>query len=192
MSRVGNKPIHVPDAVKVTLSGREVSVEGPKGKLVFEHHEVIAVCEDNENKCLLVQRPNNERLSRSLHGTTRSLIANMVEGVANGFERKLELYGVGYSATLNGRKLSLVCGRANPAELMVPDGIEVEVSMAQSRGDNDPARFVVRGCDKQKVGQFAAQCRSARKPEPYKGKGIRYAGERIIRKVGKAFAGAGG
>jgi large subunit ribosomal protein L6 len=141
---------------------------------------------------VIVERPDDERLSRSLHGTTRSLIANMIAGVVGGFEKKLELYGVGYSVALQGKNLSLTCGFSHPIMLAVPEGVQVEITTPQARGDSEPARFAVRGCDKQRVGEFAARCRRARKPEPYKGKGVRYAGEHITRKVGKAFAGAGG
>jgi large subunit ribosomal protein L6 len=191
MSRIGNKPIPVPDGVKITINDRKIDVEGPKGKLSFTHHELIEVALEDDGKTVMVRRPNDEREARSLHGLTRSLVANMVEGVTKGYEKKLELYGVGFSVTLQGDKLSFVCGYANTVVKQVPAGLEVEVTTAQARGDNDPARFAIRGCDKQRVGEFAAQCRRVRKPEPYKGKGFRYAGERIVRKVGKAFAGAG-
>jgi large subunit ribosomal protein L6 len=190
MSRVGNQPIPVPDNVKVAISGRRIDIEGPKGKLSMEHHELMRVRVDAERKCVLVERPNDQRMARSLHGTTRSLIANMVQGVANGYERGLELYGVGYSVAVQGRNFSLTCGYSHPIVLTIPAGVEVDVATPQARGDTEPARFKVRGCDKQAVGEFAARCRKARKPEPYKGKGVRYAGERIVRKVGKAFAGA--
>lgn len=192
MSRIGKKPIPLPGGVKVTIDGRQVSVEGPKGKLSLEHHRLVSVRMEEDGKTMLVERASDERLARSLHGLTRSLVANMVEGVLNGYEKKLELYGVGYSATLQGAKMALVCGFSNPVVLDVPEGIKVEVTAPQARGDSEPARFTIRGCDKQMVGEFAARCRRARKPEPYKGKGVRYAGERIVRKVGKAFAGAGG
>ncbi len=190
MSRIGKKPVVVPSGVKVAVDGRTIRVEGPKGKLAFEHHRTIKVKVDGSQ--VLVERPDNERLSRSLHGTTRNLVANMVEGVSKGFEKKLELYGVGYSVVLQGKNFSLTCGFANAITLQVPDGVQVEVTTPQARGDTEPARFTVKGCDKQQVGEFAARCRRARKPEPYKGKGVRYAGEHITRKVGKAFAGAGG
>jgi len=192
MSRIGKKPIPVPAGAKLAIHGRVVSVEGPKGKLTWEHHERMAVRLDDEAKRVIVERPDDERFSRSLHGLTRSLIANMIEGVTEGFRKDMELYGVGFSVSLQGKTLSLVCGYANPILLTVPEGVTVEVATAQARGDNEPARFSISGCDKQVVGEFAARCRRARKPEPYKGKGVRYAGERIIRKVGKAFAGTGG
>ena len=192
MSRIGKKPIPVPANVKLTLNGRLINVEGPKGKLSWEHHERMTVRIDDESKCVLVERPDDERFSRSLHGLTRSLIANMVTGVTDGYRKDMELYGVGFSVALQGQSLSLVCGYANAIVLAVPDGVAVEIGTPQARGDNDPAKFSIGGCDKQLVGEFAARCKRARKPEPYKGKGIRYAGERITRKVGKAFAGVGG
>lgn len=191
MSRIGNKPISVPSGVKVAISNRTVNVEGPKGKLSFTHHELMEVQLSDDGTTITVARPNDEREARSLHGLTRTLIDNMIVGVTQGYEKKLELYGVGFSANLQGNKLSFVCGYANTVVKDVPAGIEVEVTTPQARGDNDPARFTIRGCDKQMVGEFAAQCRRVRKPEPYKGKGFRYADERIVRKVGKAFAGAG-
>jgi large subunit ribosomal protein L6 len=190
MSRVGKKPVPVPAGVKVAVDGRTVKVEGPKGKLSSEFHPSMKVRLDGGQ--VIVERPDDERLSRSLHGTTRSLIANMIAGVVGGFEKKLELYGVGYSVALQGKNLSLTCGFSHPIMLAVPEGVQVEITTPQARGDSEPARFAVRGCDKQRVGEFAARCRRARKPEPYKGKGVRYAGEHITRKVGKAFAGAGG
>ncbi len=192
MSRIGNKPVSVPDAVKVALIDGTINVEGPKGKLSWSYHPLMSVAFDEESKTVVVSRPDDEAEARSLHGLTRSLIANMVQGVTAGYERGLELYGVGFSATLQGKTLSLLCGYSHPVVLTIPDGVEIDITTPQARGDTDPARWVVRGCDKQLVGEVAARCRRARKPEPYKGKGIRYAGERIVRKVGKAFAGAGG
>lgn len=192
MSRVGQKPIPIPDGVKVGLNGRTVSVEGPVGKLSWTHRPEITVRMDDDGRALLVRRGGNDRLSRSLHGLTRSLIANMVEGCAKGFEKALELYGVGYSVQLQGQRLSLTCGYSHPAVFDVPEGLSVEVQALQARGDSEPARFTVRGADKQAVGEFAARLRRARPPEPYKGKGVRYAGEYVRRKVGKAFVGAGG
>ena len=192
MSRIGNKPIPLPANVKFTLNGREISIEGPKGKMTWAHHERMSVCVDEETKSVIVKRADDERFSRSLHGLTRSLIANMIEGVNEGFRKDMELYGVGFSATVQGKTLSLVCGYAHPVQLKISDGLTVEVVTPSARGDNDPAKFSISGIDKQAVGEFAARCKRVRKPEPYKGKGVRYAGERIVRKVGKAFAGAGG
>ncbi len=192
MSRIGLKPIPVPNGVKVSVQDRTVSVEGPKGKLSWTHRPEVSLSMDEGAKQVTVARDGDSRLARSLHGLTRSIVANMVHGCAEGFQKDLEVYGVGYGIQLQGRTLSIQCGLSHPAVFEVPEGLEVEVTIAQARGDTDPARMFVRGADKQAVGEFAARVRRARKPEPYKGKGIRYAGEYVRRKVGKAFAGAGG
>ena len=189
MSRVGKKLISIPDSVRVTVADRTVNVEGPKGKLSWTHRPEITVVVDESAKTIAVTRQNDERLSRGLHGLTRSLIANMVEGCANGYTKALEIYGVGYSVAVQGNKVSLIVGYSHPVELVVPAGVTVEVQTPQARGDTDPARFTVSGADKQAVGELAARLRKTRPPEPYKGKGVRYVGERVRRKVGKAFAG---
>jgi len=191
MSRVGKTPIEIPGGVKAAVSGRTVSVEGPKGKLSWEHRPEVSVQIDQDARTITVSRGSDERLSRSLHGLTRSLIANMVEGCSKGFVRALEVYGVGYGVQLQGNKLTVNCGYSHPVVFDVPAGVTVEVQTPQARGDTDPAKFSVSGADKQAVGQLAAKIRMTRKPEPYKGKGIRYAGEYVRRKVGKAFAGTG-
>jgi large subunit ribosomal protein L6 len=191
MSRIGTKPIAIPDGVKVAVHDRTVSVEGPKGKLQMTHRPEITVRVDDEAKQVLVTRADDSRVCRSLHGLTRSLVSNMVEGCSQGFSKKLEVYGVGYGVQLQGRKVSINCGRSHPVVMDIPQGIEVEVVTPQARGDTDPARFMVSGPDKQAVGEFSARLRKARPPEPYKGKGVRYAGEYVRRKVGKAFAGGG-
>jgi large subunit ribosomal protein L6 len=192
MSRIGQKPISVPEQVTVSVDERTVHVEGPKGKLSWTHRPEVSVALDESGKVVRVARRNDERMSKALHGTTRALIANMVEGCLNGYERKLEIYGVGYGAQVQGHSLSVSVGFAQARVMPIPDGITVTVETPQARGDTDPAKFTVSGVDKQAVGEFASEVRRIRKPEPYKGKGIRYAGERIVRKVGKAFAGAGG
>jgi len=192
MSRVGKTPIPIPQAVKVSLCGRTVSVEGPKGKLAWEHRPEIAVRIDEQARRIVVDRNRDDRISRSLHGLSRSLIANMVEGCSNGFSRSLELYGVGFGVQVQGRKFTMNCGYSHPVVVELPEGISVEVTTPQARGDSEPARFVVHGVDKQAVGEIAARIRKARPPEPYKGKGVRYAGERVRHKVGKAFAGSAG
>jgi len=192
MSRIGKKPIVVPDAVKVTVSGRTVSVEGPVGKLSWTHRPEVSVELAGGAKTVLVTRGSDERLSRALHGLTRSLIANMVEGCSRGYTKAMEVYGVGYGAQLQGNRLTMTVGLSHPVVFDVPAGLRVEVQTPQARGENEPARFTVSGADKQAVGEFAARIRKTRPPEPYKGKGIRYAGEYVRRKVGKAFAGAGG
>jgi large subunit ribosomal protein L6 len=192
MSRVGKKPIPIPNGVKVVLDGKTVKVEGPQGKLAWTPREEITVAVDQAAKTIVVTRKDDERLSRSLHGLSRTLIANMLEGCLTGFAKSLELYGVGYSVAIQGTKFTMACGFSHPAGFDIPTGIKVVVATPQARGDSEPAKFTVSGPDKQLVGEFAARIRKTRPPEPYKGKGVRYAGERVRRKVGKAFAGAGG
>jgi large subunit ribosomal protein L6 len=190
MSRIGRTPIAIPSGVKVAVNGNQVNVEGTLGTLQMTFRPEIQVkVEDTQ---ILVDRADDERQSRALHGLTRSLIANMVDGVTKGFEKKLEVYGVGYGVQLQGSQLTINCGKSHPEVLDVPTGVTVEVVTAQARGDTEPARFTVKGPDKQAVGEFAAKCRRTRPPEPYKGKGVRYADEYVRRKVGKAFAGGGG
>jgi len=192
MSRIGKKPIPIPDGVRVAVVDRTVSVEGPKGKLELTFRPEVHVDVHDAEKTVVVSRQGDDRSSRSLHGLTRSLIANMVHGCTEGYTKKLEVYGVGYGVQAQGGKLTVTCGRSHPVVFDVPEGISVEITTTQARGDTDPARFAIHGIDKQAVGQLAARVRMARPPEPYKGKGIRYAGEYVRRKVGKAFTGAGG
>ncbi len=180
MSRIGKKPIPVGKA-KVAINGQAVAVEGPKGKLSINVHPLIKVSQEDGN--VIVQRPNDERQAKALHGLTRSLIANMVEGVTNGYRKALEVQGVGYKAEHKGKNLVLSVGFANQLTVAIPANVTVAIEPGN--------KVVVTGADKQAVGQFAAQVRSMRKPEPYKGKGIRYEGEQIKLKPGKAFAGAG-
>jgi large subunit ribosomal protein L6 len=179
MSRIGKKPIDIPAKVEIKKNGLNITVKGPKGELAMDHHPDIAVkIEDNQ---ILVERPTDLRHHRSLHGLTRSLIANMVTGVSDGFVKVLEIEGVGYQADLQGRNLNLRLGFSHPVVIEPPEGVSFEVPK-ESRG-----RVVqVAGIDKQVVGQVAADIRKLRPPEPYKGKGVRYSGERIIRKAGKA------
>ncbi len=191
MSRIGKKPISIINGVTVTLNGLTVSVEGPKGKLSWTHRPEVSVEISDADKTVTVSRGGDDRFSRSLHGLTRSLIANMIEGCSKGFVKGLEVYGVGYGVQLQGDKLTVNCGFSHPVVFDVPAGVIVEIQTPQARGDTDPAKFTVSGPDKQAVGQLAAKIRMVRKPEPYKGKGIRYAGEYVRRKVGKAFAGTG-
>lgn len=175
MSRIGRKPIPIPAGVEVTVNGTEVTVKGPKGQLARRvHPEMKVLVQENQ---VVVERPSDEKLHRALHGTTRSVIANMVEGVTNGYTKNLELVGVGYRAAKQGNKVTLSVGFSHPVDLPQVEGIEVEVP-AQNR-------IVVRGIDKELVGIYAAKVRSIRPPEPYKGKGIRYEGENVRRKVGK-------
>jgi large subunit ribosomal protein L6 len=180
MSRIGRKPVVVPANVKVSVAEATVNVEGPKGKLSFTHRPEIGVKLDVDKKQVLVTRSDDERLSRSLHGLTRSLIANMVEGVTNGYTKKLEIVGVGYQAQLKkANTVALQVGYANQVVLEAPPGVSVVVP--------DATHITITGADKQAVGQFAAVVRKVRPPEPYKGKGIRYEGETVRRKAGKAF-----
>lgn len=178
MSRIGRKPIPIPDKVKVEIAGGGISVEGPRGKLSLRLHPSMMVrAEDRQLHCV---RPTNNKLHRSLHGLTRTLVANMIEGVTKGFEKKLEMVGVGYRASLQGRNLTLMLGYSHPIVYPLPEGIKVEVE--------NQNLLTVSGSDKQQVGEVAAKIRSLRPPEPYKGKGVKYATERIRRKAGKAGA----
>jgi len=191
MSRIGLKPITIPSGVKVAVSGRTVNVEGPKGKLSWTHRDEVTVQLDEASKEILVQRKAEDRASKSLHGLSRSLIANMVIGCSEGFSKKLELYGVGFGVQVQGNKFSMTCGYSHPVTFEIPMGVSVDVERPQARGDSEPAVFTVSGPDKQAVGELAASIRRSRPPEPYKGKGVRYADEYVRRKVGKAFAGGG-
>lgn len=178
MSRIGKSPIAVLDGVKVSVDGQTVSVEGPKGKLAFTHQENISVSVSEDGKTLTVNRANDSRDSRAFHGLTRALINNMVVGVKNGYEKKLEIIGVGYLAAIKGKILQLRVGFANELQIPIPENLEVTCP--------DQTHVVVKGCDKQAVGQFAAYVRALRKPEPYKGKGVRYVGEQVKIKPGKS------
>jgi large subunit ribosomal protein L6 len=175
MSRIGKQPIAVPAGVTVSIEPDRVTVNGPRGELSERIHRDILVEQDDSQ--ILVKRPTDRGEHRALHGLTRSLIANMVQGVTEGFEKRLEIQGVGYRAQLRGRDLELALGYSHPVQVKAPDGIEFEVPQ--------PTRIVVRGISKQQVGETAAIIRKQRKPEPYKGKGIRYEGEYVARKVGK-------
>jgi large subunit ribosomal protein L6 len=178
MSRVGRAPIAVPNGVSVSFGDENtVTVKGPQGELARALPAVITVRQDGDT--LVVERPDDQRQNRALHGLTRSLVANMVSGVTEGFSKELEIVGVGYRAQPRGPNgIELALGFSHPVSVTAPDGVTFEVPT--------PTRIVVRGIDKEKVGQVAADIRKLRKPEPYKGKGIRYAGERVVRKAGKA------
>jgi len=175
MSRIGRQPISVPSGVTVSIEPERVTVNGPRGELSERINRDMQV-EQVEDQ-ILVKRPTNRGEHRALHGLTRSLIANMVTGVTDGFEKRLEIQGVGYRAQLRGRDLELALGYSHPVQIKAPEGIEFEVPQ--------PTRIVVKGASKQQVGELAANIRKQRKPEPYKGKGIRYEGEYVARKVGK-------
>ncbi|GAA3019110.1 50S ribosomal protein L6 [Actinokineospora globicatena] len=176
MSRIGRLPIPVPAGVDVTIEGQSVSVKGPKGTLSLTVSEPITV-ERAEDGTLAVSRPNDERQNRALHGLTRSLVNNVVIGVTAGYEKKMEIHGVGYRVVAKGSDLEFALGYSHPVKVTAPDGITFAVE--------SPTKFSVSGIDKQRVGEVAANIRKLRKPDPYKGKGVRYAGEKIRRKVGK-------
>jgi large subunit ribosomal protein L6 len=175
MSRIGKLPIPVPSGVDVTIEGQQVSVKGPKGTLAHTVAEPITV--EREDGVLQIKRPDDERRSRALHGLTRSLVNNLVVGVTEGYEKKLEIHGVGYRVLLKGSDLEFSLGYSHPVKVTPPEGITFKVE--------GPTRFSVQGIDKQRVGEVAANIRKLRKPDPYKGKGVRYADEKIRRKVGK-------
>ena len=176
MSRIGKEPISIPSDVQVSIEGKSVEVTGPKGSLDLDLPGEINVRQ--EDGVVLVERPNDERKNKALHGLTRSLINNMVIGVSEGFKKELEIVGVGYRAAISGDGLELQLGFSHPVKVKAPDGITFDVP--------EPTQIIVSGINKEVVGQVAADIRSYRKPEPYKGKGIRYAGEYVARKAGKA------
>lgn len=180
MSRIGKKPVEIPSGAKVDISGRTITVEGKLGKLTYEHRPEIKVELDEDGKNVVCSRETDVREVRAYHGLTRSLIANMLQGVTNGYERRLEIQGVGYLGAISGDTLQLRVGFANEVHKKIPKGLDVTCP--------DQTHIVVKGCDKQQVGQFAAEVRAVRKPEPYKGKGIRYEGEQVRRKAGKTGA----
>ena len=175
MSRIGKAPIAIPSGVDITITGQHVTVKGPKGTLSRVIPGEIIVRQ--EDATLFVERPNDERQNRSLHGLCRTLVSNMVIGVTDGFSKELEIVGVGYRAEAQGANLHLALGISHPVNVPAPDGITFEIPVQ--------TRIIIKGIDKELVGQVAANIRSIRKPEPYKGKGVRYAGERILRKAGK-------
>jgi len=179
MSRIGKQPIDIPDGVKVLVTERHVVVEGPKGKLEYDHNPVVAVAV--EGKQVLVTRPDDSRQARSLHGLTRTLVSNMVEGVSKGYEVKLEISGVGYRAEVQGDSMTISVGLANPVTHKLPKGVTAKI--------DKQTMITLSSVDKQLLGVQAAKIRSYRPPEPYKGKGIKYGDERIRRKVGKSGAG---
>ena len=176
MSRIGKQPVPVPAGVDVTIDGQNLSIKGPKGTLSLSVSEPISVSR-NDDGAIVVTRPNDERRSRSLHGLSRTLVANLVTGVTEGYTTKMEIFGVGYRVVAKGENLEFALGYSHPVLITAPDGVTFAVET--------PTKFSISGIDKQKVGQIAANIRRLRKNDPYKGKGIRYAGEKIRRKVGK-------
>ncbi len=177
MSRIGKKPVAIPTGVKVTVADREISVEGKLGKLVWSHRPEVDVQVDDEAKAVVVSRKNDDRQDRAYHGLTRALIQNMVVGVTEGYQKRLEIHVVGYLGAVQDDTLQFRVGFANEIHKKIPAGLEVTCP--------DQTHVVIKGIDKQKVGQFAAEVRAVRKPEPYKGKGVRYEGEQVRRKAGK-------
>ena len=182
MSRIGKLPIGIPNGVDIQIEDNVVTVKGPKGTLTRKMHPAISIVQENQQ--IIVTRPDDEPLHRSLHGLTRTLVANMVEGVTKGFTKGLDLVGVGYRAAIQGNKLVLTIGKSHPVEMIPYEGLEIEVPA--------PTKILIKGMDKETVGAFAAVVRKQRKPEPYKGKGIKYENEHIRRKVGKSGAKKGG
>jgi large subunit ribosomal protein L6 len=179
MSRIGKKPLPIPSGVQVHLESDTVTVQGPKGKLQWQHRPEVAVAYSDQAKTLVVERKKDDRQGRALHGLTRALLQNMIVGVTQGYEKRLEIIGVGYLAAVQGTTLQLRVGLANELQVPIPEGLKVACP--------DQQHIVIQGIDKQLVGQFAAEVRARRKPEPYKGKGIRYLGEPVRRKQGKAM-----
>jgi len=175
MSRVGKKPIEIPAGVKVSLVGKTVSVEGPKGKLSHTVHEILEIVK--EGTALHINRPDDQKFTRAIHGTTRALVANLFQGVSEGYKKTLEIVGVGYRVEQKGKDLNLVLGYSHPVVYKAPEGVSLKA--------DGLLKIVIEGIDKQKVGQAAAEIRKYRRPEPYKGKGIRYEGESVRRKQGK-------
>lgn len=187
MSRIGKKIIVVPSGVKVDLAGAKIKVSGPKGSLQLEGPSGIEVKVDGDQVVVVNSQPTNRQFN-ALHGTIRALINNMVIGVSAGFERKMEIFGTGYNIKEQGAKLVLQVGYSHPVEIAIPKTVKVQIETPATRGNDVPAKFTLTGFDKHELGQFAANIRRLRPPEPYKGKGIRYADEHVRRKVGKAFA----
>ncbi|MGB8225907.1 MAG: 50S ribosomal protein L6 [Sedimentisphaerales bacterium] len=188
MSRIGKKPVSIPAGVKVEISGQIVKVNGPKGSLEIKCRPEVKVKLDGQ-KVIVESLDTESRIGKAMHGTTRALINNMVIGVANGYEKKLEIYGTGYNVKEQGGTLTVQVGFSHPVEIKVPKSVKVKVEVPATKGNDIPAKFTLMGYDKHELGQFAANVRKIRPPEPYQGKGIRFADERVRRKVGKALAG---
>jgi large subunit ribosomal protein L6 len=189
MSRIGKKPIVIPDGVKVELKGRCIKVSGSLGQLQMDCHPRIKVKVNESDGIIFIENENpQDHFNRQLHGTTRALIANMVTGVSKGFTREMEIYGTGYNVKEQGTKLVFQVGFCHPIERVIPKGVKVKINVGATRGNDVPAKFTLSAIDKCLLGQFASDIRKIRPPEPYKGKGIRYADEHVRHKVGKAFA----
>lgn len=191
MSRIGKKTISIPAGVKVEVVDRNIKVSGPKGNLEFKSHPNIKVSVDSSaNKVAVENTSPQSKLERAMHGTTRALINNMIIGVSKGFEQKLEIYGTGYSVKEQGGKLIITVGFSHPIEMQIPKSVKAVIDIPATKGNDIPAKFTLTGYDKQELGQFASNIRKSRPPEPYQGKGIRFTGQHVKRKVGKAVAGS--
>lgn len=189
MSRIGKLPIEIPSGVKVEQKGQTIKISGPNGNLEMECHRRITVKIDTAGGVINVENDRPDlRENKQLHGTMRALLSNMVVGVSKGFEKKMQIFGTGYNLKEQGGKLVLQIGYCHPIEMAIPKGLKVQITTPATRGNDTPAVFSLLCADKSVLGQFAAEVRAARPPEPYKGKGIRYADEKVRRKVGKAFA----
>lgn len=192
MSRVGKKPITIPDGVKIEQSGRTFKATGPKGTLQMEIHPFVDIKVDTDAKQVDLVNPEPEnREKRAMHGTMRALVNNILVGVSKGFERQMQIFGTGYNVKEQGGKLVLQVGYCHTVDLPIPKSVKVEIKTPATKGNDFPAVFTLSGPDKHELGQFAANVRRVRPPEPYQGKGIRYADEHVIRKEGKAFASGG-
>lgn len=190
MSRIGKKPVAIPSGVNVEVSGRTFKVSGPKGKLQYDFNSAVMVKVDGNQ--VVVENPNpDDRASKAMHGTTRALVNNMITGVSQGFERKMEIYGTGYNIKDQGGKLVLQIGFCHPVEFKLPADVKLKIDVPATKGNEVPAKFSLSGPDKHILGQFAANVRRVRPPEPYQGKGIRYADEFVRRKAGKSLASGG-
>ncbi len=189
MSRIGKQPVAIPSGVKVEAKGQHLKINGSKGTVEFDVNPKIKLeVDDSSNEIRLINEKLNVREYRQLHGTMRAIVANMIEGVTKGFSKKMEVYGTGYNVKEQGGKIVLNVGYCHPVSLKVPKDVKVDIEVPATRGNDVPAVFTLSGPDKSVLGQFAAEVRKVRPPEPYKGKGIRYADEYVRRKVGKAFA----
>jgi large subunit ribosomal protein L6 len=189
MSRIGKKAIAIPSGIKVELKDQHVKVSGPQGNMEMDCHPLIKVKVDSSANTILVGNDDaDNRYAKQMHGTMRALIANMVTGVSKGFEQKMEVYGTGYNVKEQNGNLVMQVGYCNPVEIAIPKGIKVKIDIPATKGNDTPAKFTITGADKAVLGQFAAELRKSKPPEPYQGKGVRYADEHIKRKVGKAFA----
>lgn len=190
MSRIGKKPITVPAGVKIEHSGTSFKATGPKGTLQLNIHPDIMVKVEN-NQILVLNDDMNNRLKKALHGTTRALLQNMMDGVSKGFQRDMQIFGTGYNVKEQGGKLVLTVGYCNTVEVPIPKSVKVEIKVAATKGNDTPAVFTITSADKHALGQFTSNVRRVRPPEPYQGKGIRYADEHVVRKEGKALASGG-